>query len=197
MTQNDGEWRRELEESAQGSDYFETPGSDIQRADAREEAVEFTSGSPDRLQPSGRVEKARTRRHSLASAMTELETVVSSPAAAEGWHQAVSDALDELRLALVEHIEVTEGEEGLLDEIIANEPRFATEVALIKGEHEELVDGLDRAFLTLEGTIDMASDDPEPIRRRVMTLLGRLSLHRQRGADLVYDAYNVDIATGD
>jgi hypothetical protein len=30
-----------------------------------------------------------------------------------------------------------------------------------------------------------------------MTVLGRLSLHRQRGADLVYEAYNVDIAAGD
>jgi hypothetical protein len=27
----------------------------------------------------------------------------------------------------------------------------------------------------------------------VIGLLGRLTIHRQKGADLVYDAYNVDI----
>lgn len=197
MTRREVEWRRELEESAEGTDYFETPGSDIQTAEARDQAVEYTSGNPEEVQPSGRVEKARTRRHSLAATMTNLEKVSSSPAAAEGWHRGVSEALDELRLALGEHIVVTEGDEGLLDEILSTEPRLATEVGLIKAEHEELEEALDRAYLTVEGALEIGSDDPEPVRRRVMTLLGRLSLHRQRGADLVYEAYNVDIATGD
>ena len=129
--------------------------------------------------------------------MRHLEAVVSSPAGAEGWVDTVTAAMTELGLALKEHIEVTEGDEGLLDEILVNEPRFAAEVGLIKAEHEELEDALERAFLTLEGTMTVGSKDPEPIRRRVMTVLGRLSLHRQRGADLVYAAYNVDIATGD
>jgi hypothetical protein len=35
------------------------------------------------------------------------------------------------------------------------------------------------------------------VRRQVTTLLGRLTLHRQAGADLVFDAYNVDIGAMD
>ena len=63
---------------------------------------------------------------------------------------------------------------------------------MIETEHEELVDLLDRAEASLE-----QSTDPKSIRNRAMALLPRLSMHRQRGADLVYDAYNVDIAAGD
>jgi hypothetical protein len=94
-------------------------------------------------------------------------------------------------------VEVTEGEVGLLAEILQRTPRLATEIALIKAEHEELIDTLDKVDLTVRTSMDMDDPDPEPLRRRVMTLLGRLTLHRQRGADLVYDAYNVDIAAGD
>lgn len=197
MTQKDAEWEQELEESAQGTDLFVAPGRDLAATDAKEEADEYTAGESQTGEPSGRVERARTRRHSLKDAMTDLEAVVSSPAGAEGWVDDVSAAMKELGLALKEHVEVTEGDEGLLDEILVNAPRFAAEVGLIKAEHEELEDALERAFLTLEGTMTVGSKDPEPIRRRVMTVLGRLSLHRQRGADLVYEAYNVDISAGD
>lgn len=197
MTQNDAEWKRELEESAQGVDLFEAPGGEMQATEAKDDADEYIAGASQPAEATDRVERARKRRHSLKDAMTDLEAVVSSPAGAEGWVDTVSKAMKELGLALKEHVDVTEGDEGLLDEILIHAPRFAAEVDLIRAEHEELEDALERAFLTLEGTMTVGSKDPEPIRRRVMTVLGRLSLHRQRGADLVYEAYNVDIAAGD
>lgn len=197
MAQNDTEWRLELEESAQGTDLFEAPGSAVHAEDARQEATDWNAGVESSDGPGARVEKARARRHSLAGAMTTLESVVASPAAAAGWLEAVGVALDGLRSALEEHMSVTEGHEGLLAEIVEVAPRLSTEVELVKSEHGELLETLERAHLTLTGAIELGIDDPEPIRRRIMTLLGRLSLHRQRGADLVYEAYNVDIATAD
>lgn len=186
-----------MEESAQGTDLFEAPGQDIQSSEAKEDAAEFAAGGDTPPGSSHRLERARGRRHSLGAAMADLEKVAAAPSGADGWQDSVSAALEELRLALFEHIGVTEGEGGLLAEILDVAPHFATEVALTKAEHEGLFEALDRAVLTLEGAKEIASKDPEPVRRRVMTLLGRLSLHRQRGADLVYDAYNVDIATAD
>lgn len=194
MTQNEREWRLDLEESAQGTDLFEAPGRDVQTSEARASAVEAAAGDPE---GSSNVEQVRERRHSLSGAMTELEAVVSSPSGAEGWHDSVAKALADLRVALNEHIVVTEGDDGLLAEILDVAPRFAAEIGLIRAEHEGLDEALERAVLTLEGAVEIGSDDPDAIRRRVMTVLGRLSLHRQRGADLVYDAYNVDIATAD
>ncbi len=97
-----------------------------------------------------------------------------------------------MRRALDEHIEVTEGKGGLIEEIRDVAPRLSNEIGLIETEHEELVDLLDKAQASLEQT-----NDPKAIRNRAMSLLPRLFLHRQRGADLVYEAYNVDIAAGD
>jgi hypothetical protein len=36
-------------------------------------------------------------------------------------------------------------------------------------------------------------DDANGIRRRITSMLCELAAHRQHGADLVYEAYNVDI----
>ncbi|MFV1961561.1 MAG: hypothetical protein ACC658_06980 [Acidimicrobiia bacterium] len=41
MTQNEAEWRLELEESAQGVDLFEAPGAEVQVEDAKEEAIDW------------------------------------------------------------------------------------------------------------------------------------------------------------
>ncbi len=191
MTQNDADWTNELEESAQGTDLFEAPGSAIQNKEARESATDWESGDG---QP---VEKARTQRHSLQEAMNRAERASASASRAEGWLDGIAAALEEIRLALIDHVEVTEGPGGLFDDIQRDEPRFATEIALIREEHEGIDEALDKAVMTVDAALEMDSFDPDPVRRRVMTLLGRISLHRQRGADLVYDAYNVDIATAD
>lgn len=197
MSDKDRDWELELEESAQGTDLFEAPGSDIQSDEAREAAADWSSGAEPAGTATDRVERARTRRHSLGDAMTDMEMALASPAAAEGWFDTVAEALDELREALQDHVNVTEGKDGLLEEVLEVAPRLEGEIDLIRAEHEEMLDTLERADLTLKGIFELSSLDPEPVRRRVMTLLGRLSLHRQRGADLVYEAYNVDIATAD
>jgi hypothetical protein len=197
MGNKDGEWRLELEESAQGTDFFEAPGSIMQMAEAKEdvenESLDLVGGG----ETTPRVETARGRRHSLLTAMSRLESVIASPAAAEGWLGAVSGAMDEVRMAFEEHVTVTEGNGGLLTEILETAPRFATEIELIKTEHEAIEEALDVAGLTVMSAMEIGSEDPLPVRGGVVTLLGRLGLHRQHGADLVYEAYNVDIASVD
>lgn len=141
--------------------------------------------------------RARERRHSLREAMTGLETRVSTPTAADGWHQAVDAAIDELRYALDEHIEGVEGRGGLLEEILERAPRLSRQTQLIEAEHERLTDACERAKEAVRGSMNLVSPDPEQVRRCVVSLLGRLTLHRQHGADLVYEAYNVDISAGD
>ena len=193
MAQQNRDWELELEESAQGTDSFTAPGGAIQADEARETAKEWSAGSDaDATDSLPRVEKARVRRHLLGDALHRLEHSVAGPSEAEGWADGVRAALAELRRALDEHIEVTEGPGGLLEEVRDVAPRLSGEIGVIETEHEELVDLLNKAEASLE-----QSTDPKAIRNRAMALLPRLSLHRQRGADLVYDAYNVDIAASD
>ncbi len=129
--------------------------------------------------------------------MASLEAVASGPSGVDGWYDAVLGAVDELGAALEDHIVEAEGSEGLLEEVLETAPRLAGEVAIIEAEHGELRDAIDRARQTIRSSLTVASPQPERVRRRVMALLGRLALHRQRGADLVYEAYTVDINAGD
>jgi hypothetical protein len=95
--------------------------------------------------------------------------------------------VSELVLSLEAHMSEVEGANGLLARILDESPRLAAEIAGIRDEHVLLADSVE----TLNRVI--ANGDTERIRRKVTSLLGRIALHRQRGADLVYEAYNVDI----
>jgi hypothetical protein len=56
------------------------------------------------------------------------------------------------------------------------------------------------AWLRAEATVREARNERasrSAVRRRVVNLIGRLTLHRQAGSDLVFEAYNVDIAASD
>lgn len=193
MAQQDN-WEMELEESAQGTDSFTAPGGEAQLEEAREAAKEWNAGddSAGDVGPTERVETARTRRHQLGDALVGLEAAVARPSAANDWLGGVNEGMAELRQSLEEHIEVTEGSGGLLEEVVEVAPRLSNEVALIKTEHQEMIEAMGKAEAGIE-----ESHDPRAVRQRVMALLSQLSLHRQRGADLVYEAYNVDIAAGD
>lgn len=193
MSQDRRDWESKLEESAQGTDRYEAPDGDRLIERAREEAREFAGGDISAGGGSSpRVEKARQRRHDLRSALTDLEHTLSGPSGAPGFLGRVEEGLVELRKALEEHIEVTEGPTGLLHEIGEVAPRLSNEIALIGAEHVKLEEALAQAEAA-----SARPDHPRSVRLRVMDLLTQLSLHRQRGADLVYEAYNVDIAAGD
>ena len=51
--------------------------------------------------------------------------------------------------------------------------------------------------LALELTAVTDDDGVEATRQAAVDLIKALLLHRHRGAELVYDAYNVDVAPGD
>ena len=187
----DAERMLELEESAQGVDLYRAPGSDLQFQMAVEEA-EPQPGLPDAA-----LARARSRRSRLQQAMTESETVLAGPSSWQGWLGEVDASLAELRQALDEHILEVEGPDGLLAEIMESAPRLASEVEILRREHSQLISALDRAKgISRDLAVDRAHD-PLCLRRAVTTVLGRLALHRQRGSDLVFEAYSVDIGTAD
>jgi hypothetical protein len=85
---------------------------------------------------------------------------------------------------------ITEGPLGLLAEIVDLAPRLSVETNLIEAEHRSLE-------LALSDLEDVLVGPSKSVRRKATVVLGRLALHRQRGAYIVYEAYNIDIATGD
>ena len=119
------------------------------------------------------------------------------PVGTSDWGQVVGDGLDRIQEALMDHVAEVEGTEGLLADVELQAPRLTVDVDLLRREHETLQRSLEQARTTLRGAEMVGKAGYEPVRRRVMTVLGRLMLHRQRAADLVYEAYNVDMAASD
>lgn len=147
--------------------------------------------------PSRALAEARARRLALAGAFARVESALARPAEVVApWARTVDGSLGRLARAFAEHVATTEGTGGLLEEVTDHAPRLGHLVALLREEHLEIprsVEGI-RRDLARTG-LDAAR--AEEIRERTLEVLVRIARHRQRGADLVYEAYQVDIAAGD
>ena len=182
-----------MEESGEGVDVFRAAGEQLHLEKARNQAEKPSStpkSAESRDPTQARRQRARVRRIELREAMERLEATVARPAIPDGWSDAVDASLRQLQEALEAHIREVEAPDGLLADIVDMAPRLVSEVETIKDEHRELARSGARARETLRG--DGVASVTE-VRRRVMSFLGRLAIHRQRGSDLVYEAYNDDI----
>jgi hypothetical protein len=84
-----------------------------------------------------------------------------------------------------------------LAEIVDIAPRLSSQTEDLREDHMALLGAWLRAEATVRAARNDGSDAGAIVRRRVVTLIGRLTRHRQAGSDLVFEAYNVDIAASD
>ena len=133
-----------------------------------------------------------SRRQELYDAMRQLEWSVARASGQDGWASEVEKALTALHAALQSHVLEIEAEDGLFVDVIGRAPHLAPDVAILRRDHEDL---LVSCRLASSLVADWAS--PSDIRRKVLGILGLLTIHRQRGAELLFDAYNIDLAVGD
>lgn len=138
---------------------------------------------------------ARERRAGLRAALGEVERSLASPAAGrdEAWVKTLGADLDRLSEALDLHIGSSEAPGGLLDDVLQTEPRLGHKVERARREHQELRYRMDQALASVRA----APADTTQIRERVVEVLGGIVRHRHLGADLVYEAFNVDIEAAD
>lgn len=145
---------------------------------------------------SDRVERARGKRQALRGAMMDLEAAASAPAAADSWLERVGRSLEHLAEVFEEHVDVVEGSEGLLEEITETAPRLDSATDQMRSDHRQIHTLLDNIKTSVKDA-PTTPDGAAAIRHHIRTLVSSLAEHRQRGADLVYDAYNIDITAGD
>lgn len=186
----------DLEEAAQGHDLFRSPGGDQQLKQAREQAEDSGWLPPDVVYDWPSAESHRriaTRRRDLYQAMQLLEASAARASGREDWTEKVEEALANLESALERHIEEIEAEDGLFDEVIDRAPHLESVVATLRGEHETMLG-------SCRDALDLASGGgsaPDMLRRKILDILELITIHRQTGAELLFDTYNVDIAAGD
>ena len=137
-------------------------------------------------------EALRRQRAELRESMSALELALSGPMSGgqARWAERVHVALVELSADVRGHIDFTEGSEGLYVDILATAPRLSDAVAHLTQEHVEITGLLEDL---LARTLSPEGVDMGETRGVANSLLGRLVRHRQRGADLVYEAYEYDI----
>jgi hypothetical protein len=140
-------------------------------------------------------QEAARRRADLHHALVDVERAISSPASGrlQTWTGDVVKRLTILLDSIDEHIVVTERPEGLYDEILQRAPRLSSQVDGLRAEHPalragtaELIDRLHSTAIGQGWPLEEARDDAQRV-------LGRIVKHRQQGADLVWEAYNLDI----
>jgi hypothetical protein len=111
------------------------------------------------------------------------------PAGDPAWRDRVAARLGALRAAFAEHVVVTEGADGLYAEVLNHAPRLSRAVHVLIREHAALAAAMD----ALQRQVSVGRPSIEEVRGWASDLLRELSRHRQRGADLVYEAYATDI----
>ena len=139
------------------------------------------------------LEALRRHRAELRECISALEQALAAPARDRpgNWVERVHVALVELSADFREHIAITEGPDGLYPGVLTSAPHLAPSVASLTREHVQIKDMTEQLLALLSGPT--ASDDVDAARELGTTLLGKLTRHRQRGADLVYDAFQTDI----
>jgi len=152
--------------------------------------------SQDETQRPPILDEVKRRRKTLHDSLVHLEEAISSPAAGRipQWTAQVLKEMVGIREAFEQHILVTEKPDGLYEEILQRAPRLDHGITRLKQEHPEIAEAIGAMIARLEQTeiggvgwpIDDARDD-------LQRFIGRVIRHRQRGADLVWEAYNVDI----
>src|SRR5262249_36154881 len=128
------------------------------------------------------LQRLRSQRDRLRDRLRDLEDVEPT---------AVAPLLDPLRAAFDDHVEFSEGPDRLFVELRGDWVEGAPEIDRLCREHVAIRSAIDQ----VQQQVDAGND--EATRAGVRHLTKLLHQHRQRGADLLYNAYNVDVAAGD
>lgn len=143
------------------------------------------------------VDAVRRRRAELRETLSSLEGALAAPGAdrAVVWGERLHAAVDRLATDFALHVEVTEGPDGLHQTILDGDLRLANQVAALVDEHKTIAAEI--AELAAASEAPVTPSDLAEVREQGTEVLGHIVRHRQRGADLIYEAYATDIGGGD
>lgn len=140
----------------------------------------------------------RARREELHGAICAVETVLASAAHDPAWKPRLQRRLDRLAASFRVHVEATEGEDGLYSEVLRTSPRLAFAIEQLTAEHDQ-IEVLLQTVRRLAADGDTLPQGPDldawidRVRSEGTQLIGLLTKHRQKGADLLYEAFAQDI----
>ncbi|MEM7324476.1 MAG: hypothetical protein AAF531_15410 [Actinomycetota bacterium] len=144
------------------------------------------------------LDAVRSRREALYEAVVGLEDALATPVGdGQKWRLRVTMAVEHAKSRIEEHAVQTEAKGGFLDRVVVEEPRLHKRVTQLKVDHERLEKEVDALRIAIYDVEDAeVPGQANDLRNQAIDLLGQMTRHRQRGADLIYEAYQVDIGDG-
>jgi hypothetical protein len=135
------------------------------------------------------------QRRRLRLCLIDLEEAVAQPlpGRVERWKAEVRQATVALSEAWAAHIEFTEAEDGFFRDLMVTAPRLANAVGALEAEHAAISDSINEFLASLDRPVADVATWGVTERAAATEIMGALTRHRQRGADLTYEAMNVDI----
>ena len=109
------------------------------------------------------------------------------------WAAGVEVRLSGQASAFADPVTATEGPDGMYAEILSNAPRLRFAVEQLAREHGEAASEIAALGAVMDEVDGTDQETIERVRARGTDLLATLLRHRQRGADLVFEAYAQDI----
>lgn len=126
------------------------------------------------------------RRADIGDAIALLERALAKPAGdLDHWRTLVAASLTQL--ADLVHDQVVAYETEVFTEVVEHAPHLAGRIAKIN----ELLDSLDGRISSLRERVP--SIDPDVVREDALVVLAAIVRGRQRIADVVWDAYTIDL----
>ena len=138
------------------------------------------------------IQGVKARRADLHSVLVDLERSIAAaaPGREESWSEGVRDALDRLTDQFARHVSATEAADGLFEQVRRRAPPLDHPCARLIDDHRGISAELANAIASLDAEVT-------DVRESVLSVLAHLARHRQLGADLVYEAYAVDLGGSD
>ena len=136
----------------------------------------------------------RERRAALVGTCSALEAALSSPVASARWPEGLGNAVTTLLATFDEHVTETESRGGTIEQLRERAPRLSDRIDRLSEQHATIAADAGRLMDRLEHVPAERSDDENAaIREQALELLTAIVRHRQLGADLLYEAYDIDV----
>ena len=158
------------------------------------QVINRIADSQDALFEEGRSERVRIL---IASHRAEACLTAPAPAREPQWRDQVYQSLNLLRASLREASQRGESAGGLIADLKSTSDKYYHRVSRLQQEFDEMIRRCDATIEHLRSQGDEESIDYADIRQRVTWLLTSLKHHQAREADLVFEAYGLDIGIGD
>lgn len=136
------------------------------------------------------IARVHAQRAELRESAAALHDALERPLATARWRERVHTALVELAHDFRDHVALSESAGGLFRTVLDEDLRLAPAIERQREEHLVLHQRIDTAIAVLDGTSPF---DVVAFREDLTTLVGAIARHRQRGNDLIYEAFSVDL----